>query len=90
MAISVDRTVGTWISALVIVTENIAAEREISIVTLVPSGPWMRVVAWSEVIPFMSLSPTFTISSPARSPAAAAGDPGTVPVMTGYPVVKLR
>ena len=39
-------------------------------------------VAWSAVMPFVSLSATFTIWSPARNPAAAAGESGTVPEMT--------
>ena len=84
------RTVGSWICARVIVNVSASDPRWIVSVTLVPSAPWTSVVACSGVMPLISLSPTLTIWSPALSPANAAGEPGTVPVIVGYVVLKLR
>jgi hypothetical protein len=82
--------VGTWISARVRVYVVAMPARRMVSVTFVPSGPSTRAVSCSAVNPFVSVSPTFVITSPFCNPAAAAGEPGTVAVIVGYPAPKLR
>src|SRR2546421_695228 len=81
-----ERTVGTWICALVMAKVNGSLPRRMVSVTLVPSGPWMRAVAWSAVLPLLSLSPTFRIWAPLFHPSSAADQLGSAQAgATGQP-----
>ena len=55
-------------------------------VTGLPAGPRTRSTTWSTLRPLTSRPPTRTITSPGRSPARWAGEPGMGAMIVGRPL----